>query len=255
MQSVAQCEQGSQLVRDRRDILNTLIGERILHILGEPDGLLTVQVRHLWAVNYRVDVFVGPNVASAKVAHSYFLIADSTGNIIESTPPIGKLFCRGRGCDGMSTLCGGVEGVLSMCALSSGLVLFSLCSRNSPSLGPASITEPRLPRRQVQEQSSRYVNMALDVLVAPNDAVAARKGGSVAEQETFRQTAEARFRSMGINLRQLMTKAKMAGRHEGKAERGDRAVAQEDPPQSSGEPFDQFVARIVDRPIYWPTPW
>src|SRR5438067_8467413 len=38
--------------------------------------------------SYRVNVFVGENVASAKVAHSYFLTADGNGNIIESTPKI-----------------------------------------------------------------------------------------------------------------------------------------------------------------------
>lgn len=88
MPTLAPCEQPDQFDRDRRDLLNMLIGERLLHILGEPDCLLMVQVRHLWARNYRVNVFVGPDVASAKVAHSYFLVADSDGTIVESTPDI-----------------------------------------------------------------------------------------------------------------------------------------------------------------------
>ncbi len=92
MKTLAQCEPPDHLEQDRRDILNSLIGERILHILGEPDSLLAVQVRHLWAVNYRVNVLVGPHVASARVVHSYFLRADSQGNIIESTPTISKLY-------------------------------------------------------------------------------------------------------------------------------------------------------------------
>jgi hypothetical protein len=65
-----------------------VIGKHVIHTLGQPGDLHAVQVRHLWEDHYRVNVFVGVNAASAKVAHSYFLVADSDGNILASTPKI-----------------------------------------------------------------------------------------------------------------------------------------------------------------------
>jgi hypothetical protein len=51
-----------------------------------------VQVRSLWGDHYRVNVFVGPDPAMAKVAHSYFLVADGDGNILASTPTITRQY-------------------------------------------------------------------------------------------------------------------------------------------------------------------
>jgi hypothetical protein len=45
-------------------------------------------VQRLWEDHYRVNVLVGVDAASAKVAHSYFLVADPNGTIIASTPKI-----------------------------------------------------------------------------------------------------------------------------------------------------------------------
>src|SRR5689334_1533543 len=81
-------EHDKELEQHRRDTLGAVIAEQLLHILGEPRDLLKVQVRAVWANSYRVNVLVGDNPASAKVAHSYFLTADGNGNIIESTPKI-----------------------------------------------------------------------------------------------------------------------------------------------------------------------
>jgi hypothetical protein len=39
-----------------------------------------------------VNVLVGAEAASAKVAHSYFLVADLDGNIVESTPTITRRY-------------------------------------------------------------------------------------------------------------------------------------------------------------------
>src|SRR5262245_48634373 len=50
-----------------------LIGASVLRALGQPAGLHRVQVRPLWAAYYRVNVFVGPDIFTATVAHSYFL--------------------------------------------------------------------------------------------------------------------------------------------------------------------------------------
>jgi len=64
------------------------IGRHVLLALGRPQDLHRMQVRKLWEDNYRVNVFTGPDAATAKVAHSYFLVVDGGGNITTSTPVI-----------------------------------------------------------------------------------------------------------------------------------------------------------------------
>ncbi len=78
--------------KQQRQQLRVLIGEHVLHVLGRPDDLCKVQVRQLWEGHYRVNVFVGAGITSARVAHSYFLVADSEGNIVASTPKIIRLY-------------------------------------------------------------------------------------------------------------------------------------------------------------------
>jgi hypothetical protein len=75
-----------------RQQLKALIGKHVMHTLGQPGDLLGVQVRQLWEDHYRVNILVGTDAASVKVAHSYFLVADSDGNIIASTPTIAKQY-------------------------------------------------------------------------------------------------------------------------------------------------------------------
>jgi hypothetical protein len=72
--------------------LNALIGKQVLNTLGQPDGLVKTQVRPLWHDHFRVNVFVGLDAASAKVAHSYFLVVDGDGTIIASTPKITRQY-------------------------------------------------------------------------------------------------------------------------------------------------------------------
>jgi hypothetical protein len=90
MLTTQQREQRRELKQHKRETLNALIGEQLIHRLGEPDNLLRVQVRRLWKNHYRVNVFLGADAASARIADSYFLQADGDGNIIESTPKITK---------------------------------------------------------------------------------------------------------------------------------------------------------------------
>jgi len=71
-----------------RNELNAMIGKHVMGALGKQTGLHKVQVRRLWENYYRVNILVGPDAASAKVAHSYFLKVDGDGKIIESTPNI-----------------------------------------------------------------------------------------------------------------------------------------------------------------------
>jgi len=68
--------------------LNVVIGEQVLFALGEPEGLYHVPVRRLWKDHCRVNVFVGADAACAKLAHSFFLVADQDAKIVPSTPTI-----------------------------------------------------------------------------------------------------------------------------------------------------------------------
>jgi hypothetical protein len=72
--------------------LSALIGKQVLDALGQPGGLLKTQVRPLWQGHFRVNVLTGVDAASAKVAHSYFLVVDSDGTIIASTPKITRQY-------------------------------------------------------------------------------------------------------------------------------------------------------------------
>jgi hypothetical protein len=85
-------EQHGESERQERQEMNAKIGVHVMHALGKPGDLHGVQIRRLWKDHYRVNVLVGVDAASAKVAHSFFLIADSNGNILASTPAITKKY-------------------------------------------------------------------------------------------------------------------------------------------------------------------
>jgi hypothetical protein len=69
-----------------------IIANSVMHALGQPGDLHRVQVRPLWQDHFRVNVLIGGDAVSAKIAHSYFLVADSAGNIIASTPKIRRQY-------------------------------------------------------------------------------------------------------------------------------------------------------------------
>jgi hypothetical protein len=75
-----------------RDTLNDLIGEQVVHFLGSPVDLLQVQVRPIGGDRYRVNVIVGKDVTSARIADSFFVTADGDGNLVTSSPKIAKLY-------------------------------------------------------------------------------------------------------------------------------------------------------------------
>jgi hypothetical protein len=87
--------QSDDVESHRRETLNALVGEQVLHALGDPGDLLTVQVRPLWEGNYRVNVFVGANAACARIAHSYFVAADGDGNVVKASPAISRCYWEG----------------------------------------------------------------------------------------------------------------------------------------------------------------
>jgi hypothetical protein len=88
----SQQEQHTEKAEQGHQQLNAGIGRHVLRTLGEPVNLLGVQVRPLWEGHYRVNVLVGADAASARVAHSYFLVADGRGNIAACTPEITRLY-------------------------------------------------------------------------------------------------------------------------------------------------------------------
>jgi hypothetical protein len=92
MSTAKPCEGDKDDVRQARERLNRLIGKQVIHTLGEPRDLQQVQVRRLWDDYFRVNVFVGGDMVSAKVAHSYFLAADGDGKVLTSSPTITKRY-------------------------------------------------------------------------------------------------------------------------------------------------------------------
>jgi len=85
-------EQHKDLEQHRREMHKALIREQVIHTLGEPAGLHKVQVRRLWEDHYRVNVLVGRDAASARIADSYFLTSDSDGKVIASNPQLTKRY-------------------------------------------------------------------------------------------------------------------------------------------------------------------
>jgi len=77
---------------DRRKWRIAAIGAHVLHVLGQPGDLQRVQVRPLWPDHYRVNVLVGADAASVRVAHSFFLVADGDGNLLRSAPEITRQY-------------------------------------------------------------------------------------------------------------------------------------------------------------------
>jgi hypothetical protein len=75
-----------------REKLSDLIREQVIHALGKPMDLRSVQVRKVWDDHYRVNVIVGVNAGSVRVANSYFLVIDSDGSLITATPKITKQY-------------------------------------------------------------------------------------------------------------------------------------------------------------------
>jgi hypothetical protein len=51
-----------------------------------------VAVLPLWADHYRVNVLTGPDAATARIADSFFVVADGRGNIVRSVPKITRLY-------------------------------------------------------------------------------------------------------------------------------------------------------------------
>lgn len=94
MPNKLQCEQSREpkLEHDEHESLDNLIREQVIHMLGKPFDLRNVQVRKVWSDHYRVNVIVGINASSVRVANSFFLMVDSDGHLIAATPKITKQY-------------------------------------------------------------------------------------------------------------------------------------------------------------------
>jgi peptidylprolyl isomerase len=79
---------------DEGQDITALIRGQVIRRLGAPEHLLRVQVRQLWDNRYRVNVFVGPDAASARVAHGYFVTVDPSGAIVASDPEIRRRYAE-----------------------------------------------------------------------------------------------------------------------------------------------------------------
>ncbi len=69
-----------------------LIAKGVVTALGQPPDLHRLTVRRLWQDRYRVNIVVGADASSAKIVHSYFVVADGAGNIVQATPEITKCY-------------------------------------------------------------------------------------------------------------------------------------------------------------------
>lgn len=84
--------QQAQVTERSQEQQRSLIACQIVQALGRPADLLRVEVRHLWEKHYRANVLVGADVASIRIAHSFFLSIDEDGNIIASAPALARKY-------------------------------------------------------------------------------------------------------------------------------------------------------------------
>jgi len=92
MPAEQQSKRQAEPKKQERERLDAALGKHVLHALGQPGELQRVQVRRLWDDHYRVNVLVGLDAASARVANSYFLVVDGDGAIVAATPAITRQY-------------------------------------------------------------------------------------------------------------------------------------------------------------------
>jgi hypothetical protein len=92
MQTKQQGHQHAAQDKDDHPQRQSGIRNEVMRALGQPIGLYRVQVQRLWEDHYRVNVLVGEDAVSARIAHSYFLVLDSAGKIIASTPNLERRY-------------------------------------------------------------------------------------------------------------------------------------------------------------------
>jgi hypothetical protein len=76
--------------KEDRQGLDAVISKQVMLAMGPPAGSPKVQVHKLWEDHYRVNILIGNDATSTRIANSYFLVTDNAGNIVNSTPKITK---------------------------------------------------------------------------------------------------------------------------------------------------------------------
>lgn len=76
----------------RAEQLAAAVCASVMSGLGRPRNLFRVSAVRLWDNRYRVNVQTGADSVSTHIAHSFFVAADDKGNVVESIPPIAKLY-------------------------------------------------------------------------------------------------------------------------------------------------------------------
>jgi hypothetical protein len=92
MPSAQQLESGKADGSDPRESLRALIRAQVVRMLGTPEDMRKVLVHPVGQASYRVNVVVGKDAATARIADSFFLTADEEGNILTSSPKIARLY-------------------------------------------------------------------------------------------------------------------------------------------------------------------
>jgi hypothetical protein len=81
-----------ELESQKGGLLEAVVGDYVVGRLGRPPGLRRVQARLVFGSRYRVNVFVGDDASTARIAHSYFLEADGDGKILSSSPALTRVY-------------------------------------------------------------------------------------------------------------------------------------------------------------------
>lgn len=68
------------------------IRNNVLASLGHPPDFYRVSVMPLWGNYYRVNVLLGVDILTARIAHSYFVETGDGGQILAATPPVIRLY-------------------------------------------------------------------------------------------------------------------------------------------------------------------
>lgn len=64
------------------------ICRNVLAILGRPVDFLRISIRQVTNSDFRVNVLTGAELATARIAHSYFVTANEDGLVTASLPAI-----------------------------------------------------------------------------------------------------------------------------------------------------------------------
>ena len=73
-----------------------LILTQVVRMLGTPEEMRKVLVHPVGQAGLPVNVVVGKDVSTSRIADSFFLTADEDGNILSSPPKIDRLYRSGR---------------------------------------------------------------------------------------------------------------------------------------------------------------